>query len=322
MFQKECARIFEENAYVKLVVRHVLFGGCRLAWSRLRDSDIYTAIDWNKFKQWVKETHHKNADTSWVLRYSKEYCYVFDNPNTASTILTLNKDKRRMVMSALANLSKYLGLYKQWKNIVEDTGLKWQKRSSLDTIIDLLNFNMDNVKQWLRDAVTQLPKPHATVLVFNALTGLRPSEGCNSCKLITQLSKQGKLNDYLDRDLMMLQHFKYKDLFLRRSKNAYISFITSDLLQHTLKNKPLLKYSQVDSALNKRGFNNQMNKLRKLYATMLRKYLPREVINMLEGRVSEDLFVRCYYKPTLMKVRRKVVRATKPLQNELLQLLS
>ena len=201
-----------------------------------------------------------------------------------------------MVMSALANLSKYSGLYKQWKNIVEDTGLKWEKRSSLDTIIDLLNFNMDNVKQWLIDAITQLPKPHATVLVFNALTALRPSEGYNSRKPIIQLSKQRKLAHYLDRDSMRLQHFKYKDLFLRKSKNAYISFITSDLLQHVLNNKLVLKYSQIDSALDKRGFNNQMNKLGKLYATMLKKYLPREVINMLEGRISGDLFVRCYYK--------------------------
>ena len=65
-----------------------------------------------------------------------------------------------------------------------------------------------------------MPREYSTVLIFDVLTGLRPTEAVNSCKLITELSEKGKLNTYLDRELMMLQHFRFPELFLRNSKNA------------------------------------------------------------------------------------------------------
>ena len=41
----------------------------------------------------------------------------------------------------------------------------------------------------------------------------------------------GELSNYLNKELLMLEHFRYGDLFLRRCKNAYISFVTPELLE-------------------------------------------------------------------------------------------
>lgn len=255
------------------------------------------------------------------MRYSKEYVNVFAHPETASTILLLNKSKRRLVMSALANLAKYLGVYEYWKGIVRNAGLQWEKRSGLETIVSILNTDIEDVKKWLLDVVSILPKDCSTVVVFEALTGLRPSEACNSCRLITELSEVHELHNYLDEDLMMLQHFKFPKLFLRKSKNAYISFVTEELVDLVLCYKPLVNHDTLKSRLRKRGFKIHLRDLRKLHATMLREYVNREIIDLLHGRVGESIFLRFYYKPLLTQIRTKTIKGIQALQNELLSIL-
>ena len=279
------------------------------------------SINWEGFEAWVRKTHHKGSDSILnTVRYAKKYCEVLFNPNKTSELLTFTKSKRRLVMASLSNLSRYLGVYDQWKEITRNFGLKYESRTGLEAIVDILNSDLEGTKEWLREAIPKLPKHHATVLIFNALTGVRPSEGCLSCELISDLSDKGRLNDYLDRKLMMLQHFKFKDLFLRKSKNCYISFINESLLELVLKNRPKITYSGLASALNKRGFNNPLNKLRKLYSTLLREHLPTEAIDLLQGRVSQSIFVRYYYNPVFKQLREKTINAIKPLQDELLTL--
>jgi len=177
-------------------------------------------INWDSFEEWVRKTHHRGSESvSGIVRYAKRYSYVLFNPSEASILQTFSRDKRRLVMASLANLSKYLGVYDWWKYIVKKADLKYEKRTSLEVITDILNSDIEETKQWLLKAIQTLPKPHSTVLVFNALTGLRPTESCLSSKLITELSRKGELDKYLDKELMMLQHFKYKDLFLRKRGN-------------------------------------------------------------------------------------------------------
>jgi len=230
------------------------------------------------------------------------------------------KDLRRNVMASLANLSKFLGMYEHWKGTIKTYGLKWEKRNGLEVLIDILNTNIEEVKEWLKEAILRLPRKYGTALIFNALTGLRPNEGVIACNLIVKLSRQKQLDCYLDNDLMMLQHFRFPKLFLRRSKNAYISFITPELLSLVLKHKPTFKYKGLHSALRKRKMKNKTKHLRKLFATSLREYLPQESIDLLQGRIGQNIFVRFYFKPTLMKLREQTVKGITPLQKELLEL--
>jgi len=278
------------------------------------------AIDWINYGKWLSQNHVPKY-TKELLRYSKKYAYVFDHPEKTSDLNMLSKPLRRLVMASLANLSKYLGIYSKWRSLVKNNGLKWERKSALETFVDIFETNLDDTKAWLYQVVQQLPKEYATVEVFTALTGLRPSEAVNSCKLIVELSAQNRLSEYLDSDLMMLKHFKFKDTFLRGCKNAFISFITEELLQLVLETKPVIKYATLQTKLKRLGLRNRTKQLRKLYATTLRNYVPHEIVDLLQGRISQSIFLRFYYKPFLADIQRKTLEGMQSLQRELLSIL-
>ena len=54
---------------------------------------------------------------------------------------------------------------------------------------------------------------------------MRPSEAVESCRLV-----RSDLEAYLNREFMTLEHWKYPERFLRRSKNAYISFVDEEFI--------------------------------------------------------------------------------------------
>jgi len=58
--------------------------------------------------------------------------------------------------------------------------------------------------------------------------------------------------------------------------------------------------------------------LRKLYATRLRNHLPQELIDLLQGRISQTVFMKFYYKPLLLDIQQKTIKALQPMQTELL----
>jgi hypothetical protein len=172
---------------------------------------------WENYRQWLLKTHEESHAKS-IFLYSKRYADVLKNPSSASRLLMLTKDMRRVVMSSLSNLSKFLGVYDQWKQIIANHALKWENTNNLETFLSILNTDFEETEAWFRKVIKVLPIDYATVLIFDYLTGLRPSEAALSCKLITELSEKNKLDQYLDKDLMMLQHFKFPSLFLRKSK--------------------------------------------------------------------------------------------------------
>jgi hypothetical protein len=67
-------------------------------------------------------------------------------------------------MASLSNLSRYLGIYEHWKQIMRNYGLKWERISSLDAVINLLNTNLDDVKDWLKSVIQKIPKEFAVDL--------------------------------------------------------------------------------------------------------------------------------------------------------------
>ena len=61
--------------------------------------------------------------------------------------------------------------------------------------------------------------------------------------------------------------------------------------------------------------------LRKAYATLLRKSMEREMIDLVQGRVDGSVFVKHYYRPLIKELRDRVLTATAQLEKELLPLL-
>lgn len=142
-----------------------------------------------------------------------------------------------------------------------------------------------------------------------------------SLKLLGVLKDQGKLSNYYNQELRMLQHFKYEQ-FLRKSKNAYISFVSDELLENALKVKYTQNYYSIQSYLKKKKIPLRARHLRQLYSTMLRnKGVPTEIIDLVQGRVGKSIFVRFYYKPFLKETKTQVLQALKPLQEELFSTL-
>ncbi len=276
---------------------------------------------WTDFRIWLHNTHEAGGAKE-LFTYAKRYCIVLQKPSEASKLLLLSKHMRRNVMSSLSNLSKFLGVYDQWKQTIKRFGLKWENTNNLETFLSILNTDLNEVEDWIKQLIPKMPRNYASVLVFDALTGLRPTEATHSCSLITKLSEQNKLDKYLDTKLMMLQHFRFPKLFLRKSKNAYISFVTPQLIELITKTKPTMKYSAVDTMIGRLGFKIRTRQLRKLYATTLRKYLPQEMVDLLQGRISQSIFMRFYYRPLLEDTRNKVIKAIEPLQNQLLELVN
>ena len=121
---------------------------------------------------------------------------------------------------------------------------------------------------------------------------------------------------------LLIKHFRHGDLFLRKFKNAYISFLNPELLEHITTLKPRIKYTILHTKIYRLGFPNRTKQLRKYFATKLRESIPTEAIDLLQGRNNQSVFLRYYYKTFLRDIKTKTLKGIEPLQKELLEILS
>jgi len=276
-------------------------------------------IDWSGFEKWLKNRLRRYYANK-VRNYAQRYGFVLFEPEKISVISGFSRDKLRNVMAALANLAKYLGMYQSWQVIKTQAGLKWKQQSQMEVFLSMMKTDLSDVKNWLLQAIEKLPRKYSCILVFDAVTGLRPDEACKSVSLITELAGAGRLNDYFNEQLQMLEHFRHPNLFLRGCKNCYISFVPGQVFELIMEAKPKVRDYALRDALHKRGLSGEIMGLRKLYATTLRdKGMPQEIVDLLEGRIGQSIFLRHYYKPDLLKeTREKVLKAIQPLVDEVL----
>jgi hypothetical protein len=144
----------------------------------------------------------------------------------AQSLLVLSNEKRLQVMKSLSVLSKYMGCYENWKHIKERYQLKWSNENSVETFKKIINEDnsFDNLLEWLRNTCSQISKTHRNIFFYCTLTGLRPDEACKSIALVKE-----KIDNYLDKNIMILKHFEFPNIFIRRTKQAYVS-IANDLI--------------------------------------------------------------------------------------------
>ena len=96
---------------------------------------------WVKFQEYLLTIHTKHTANARLL-YSNKYYHVLTEAN-AHELLTLSNDKRIHAMKALAALSKYLGCYDLWKDIVERHQLKWSNEDALQVFQNIPNVDHD-----------------------------------------------------------------------------------------------------------------------------------------------------------------------------------
>jgi intergrase/recombinase len=229
------------------------------------------------------------------MLYAKKY-YTVLKEGSANELLLLSEDKRKHVMKALAVLSKFIGMYDFWKALREQYQLKWSNGDSLKVFQTIFNEenNFNAMMNWLKEACSKLPKPCANILLFDTLTGLRPNEALHSIDLIKKDEQQ-----YLNKNRSILEHFKFSEIFLRRTKNAYISVVTEQILD-LAKLSGDYSYNGLKTMINRQGLQMQMGYCRKIFSTYLRTNgIESEIIDLLQGRVPKSVFGRHYFRPTL-----------------------
>jgi hypothetical protein len=238
-------------------------------------------MDWDKYKEYLYTNLRPNT-ARLALKYGKKYSYVLERMDIKD-LLIIAPAKQRHIMKALANLAKYNGLYEQWNNLRRQHKLKWSSTNTLDVFERIMNnrTSYNEMLEYVKHILAVLPRSHASGIIFGTLTGLRPVEACKSVQLI-----HTDLPNYLNSDLFILEHFKWKDIFIRRTKKSFISVMTDRLLQIARPQTPQ-SYTSIYAYLHKRGLPMRMNYRHQIFGTHLRyRGIESEMVNSLEGRIS------------------------------------
>jgi len=129
---------------------------------------------------------------------------------------------------------------------------------------------------------------------------------------VIELNNKRLLNEYYDKNLSCLLHFKYRE-FIRDSKNCLITFIKESFINEIANSKPIS-----DRTLHNRMFRQhikcRIKELRRYYATFLlqNKVLEGEV-NLVQGRINSILF-KHYFTPKLSELRDRIFKALAELE--------
>src|SRR5690606_27108189 len=190
-------------------------------------------------------------------------------------------------MKGLAALTKYMGVYEEWKRLQKQFGLKWTAFSpeSEAAYFEETFYNdsasFTNMLDWIKKVRTQIPADVAAVLDYTTLTGLRAEEAIFS---IQKLQDPESRKKYVNNDKMTLEHFQYPDLFIRRTKKAYVSIITDDILRLAEQARGATCYRTVQYHLNSRKLGVHLKYCRKVFGTYLRMNgIEEEFIDIIQG---------------------------------------
>jgi intergrase/recombinase len=185
-----------------------------------------------------------------------------------------------------------MGCYDNWKSIKDRYQLKWSNENSIESFKKIINEenSFNNLLKWLKDTTSQISESHRNILFYCTLTGLRPDEACTSIRLVKE-----KIDNYLDKEKMILKHFEFPDIFIRRTKQASLS-ISNDLILKIAKDSGNYSYNALRCHLKRKNIFMNINYCRKIFATFMRNNgVQSEIVDLLQGRIPKSVFVRHYY---------------------------
>jgi intergrase/recombinase len=182
---------------------------------------------------------------------------------------------------------------------VKNYGLKWSGKKSNDLIIDRLNkiVNANEIFDWKK--VKKVCPEFSDFMDLMAITGLRYNEAIESYNLIIKLAMQGKLDDYYNTKGGTLEHFKFKETFILRSKKVYISFVSKELVERISQNK-LLEWNATKKKVARNVEHLRFADIREFHGSFLTKYLRQPEIDFLHGRSSATVFMKHYFNVALI----------------------
>jgi intergrase/recombinase len=153
---------------------------------------------------------------------------------------------------------------------------------------------------YVKGIIRSHPGECANAFIFATLTGLRAEEACQSIRLIRQ-----NANNYYNSHYQVLEHFRYKDIFIGRSKKAFISLVDDQILD--IARQSCDSWMAITSRLKRRNTPMHLSYCRKIFGTWLRKNgIETELIDMLQGRIPTTVFGKHYYRPSFNEERERI----------------
>jgi len=142
-------------------------------------------------------------------------------------------------------------------------------------------------------------------------------EGVKSFNLIVELGSK-YAEEYYNCETRFLEHFKYPKLFLRRSKNVYVSAVPEEILDEISKSNRI-SYNAIDKRLDRAGLPMRIKQLRSFYATKMREMgLLSEQIDLVQGRVGKSIFLQHYFKQDAKLLSSRIFELLLKLEEKLL----
>ena len=207
-------------------------------------------------------------------------------------------------MKALSTYSKFAGDYERYRQLVKSYGLKWSVNNDDIIISRLLKYSSNSGTQselydWTKTVNIKVPA-FRTFMDFTISTGLRCDEAINSYRLIVELSKNRKLGEYYNTERQVLEHFRFGEIFIRKTKKAFMSFASKQLIESVQNSNLILTEDVVKKRLQRMDIPLRFSDLRELFASCSVKHLRLPEIDFLQGRVSTSVFMQNYFNPNLV----------------------
>ena len=251
-------------------------------------------LNWADFREWL-ENKYSDSWAKNVFCYAEKYHKMLNGDLTE--LESFSKSKKNNVLKSLIALSKYLGVYREFKARKSNYGIQWEGSNSLQAFLRTMT-SKDGLVEWVRECMDVLDKSKSTFIRYLAISGIRTGEAIKSFNLIMKFDREGRLDEYYNRELKALEHFRFEKEFIRGSKNVFFSFVSEDLIQSIAACEPL-SYAALRNRLKRHGLNMRLNELRDYYATfMVQHRLIREEVDLLQGRVGKSIFMRHYSSPS------------------------
>ena len=260
-------------------------------------------IKWKEYKRYLLSKYAKSYAVQ-LFEYSRKYYLLLNDVNS---ILLAKSTIRNNVINALTALSRFLGTYNFFKSEMKAHGIKRVRPDPMQVFTRIFNSNVHKgLGKWYQDALAVLKENERLYLSFMLLSGVRAMEGIKAFNLIVKLGSKYK-EEYYNENTGFLEHFKYPILFLRRSKNVYVSAVPKELLDEISKSEGI-SYNAFDKRLDRAGLPMRIKQLRSFYATEMRELgLLSEQIDLIQGRVGKSIFLKHYFKQDAKYLSNKIL---------------
>jgi intergrase/recombinase len=272
-------------------------------------------IDLIAYKNHLLSKFTSRSYAKQVFSNSIKYFDCLENPQRTSEIPASNRGN---VLKAMANLSKFLGVYTEYQKKLKNSGVKWLSTDdAFNSFLRITNNNHSSLGTWYKAVQNVLRKNEKLLLKYTLMTGIRKNEAIKSFNLIIDLAKAGELESYYNSDLGILEHYKQKDaagnfMFLKATKKLYISIVSKTLIEEIAQSNKV-SYPSIRKRITRAKHNIRIKELRSYFATYLRQQgILAEYIDLLQGRIPKSVFARHYLK----------VEDVKELVNQVLSLTS